>query len=72
MSRTLPLPDTIVRPLDLRRMAASIASNYGDDGAIIITRGKDGIRVGVHNLDPSDLQDMLCVAIHHSVARTLE
>lgn len=61
----------VIRPLDLRRTAAAIASNYGDDGAIVITRGKDGIRVGVHNLAPSDLQDVLCVAIHHAVAKTL-
>jgi hypothetical protein len=65
------MPNEIIRPLDLRRTAAAIASNYGDDGAIVITRGKDGIRVGVHNLDPGDLQDMLCVAIHHAVAKTL-
>lgn len=57
--------------MDLRRTAASIASNYGDEGAIVITRGKEGIRVGVHNLDPSDLQDMLCVAIYHAVKKTL-
>ena len=63
--------DDIVRPMDLRRTAAAIASNYGDDGAVIITRGKDGIRIGVHNIEPSDLQDMLCVAIYHAVGRTL-
>ena len=48
-----------------------IASNYGDDGAVVITTGKDGIRIGVHNLDASDLQDVLCVAIHHAVGQTL-
>lgn len=52
-------------------MAASIASNYGDDGAIVITSGKEGIRIGVHNLVASDLQDVLCVAIYHTVAKTL-
>jgi hypothetical protein len=71
MTRTLPLPEGVVRPMDLQRTAASVASNYGDDGAIIITSGKDGIRIGVHNLTASDLQDALCVAIHHAVAKTL-
>jgi hypothetical protein len=71
MSRSLPFPDSIVRPLDLQRTAASIAANYGDDGAIVITSGKDGIRIGVHNLADSDLQDALCVAIHHAVKKTL-
>lgn len=69
--RDLPLPDSVVRPLDLQRTAASIASNYGDDGAIVITSGKDGIRIGVHNLAASDLQDVLCVAIHHAVIKSL-
>ncbi len=71
MSRALPPPDGVVRPLDLQRTAASVAANYGDDGAIVITSGKDGIRIGVHNLTASDLQDALCVAIHHAVAKSL-
>ena len=70
MSRELPLPDSVIRPMDLRRTAAAIAANYGDDGAIVITSGKEGIRIGVHNLAASDLQDVLCVAIYHAVAKT--
>ncbi len=62
-----------VVPLSLSKMAASITSSYGDEGAIIITRNKEGnVRIGVHNLTPSDLQEMLCVAIYQNVAKNLE
>jgi hypothetical protein len=63
--------DDKVRPVDLRRTAAAIASNYGDKGAIIVTSGEDGIRIGVHGLDARELQEALCVAIYHAVAKTL-
>jgi hypothetical protein len=65
-----PSPDA-VRPMPLKKMAASIAATYGDDGAIIITRGPDGIRVGVHGLDGQELQEALCVAIYHAVSKSL-
>ncbi len=55
-----------VTPIALRRMAKSIASNYGDDGAIIITVGKEGARVGVEGLTPQQIQDALCVAINYN------
>jgi len=55
-----------VIPLALRRMAKSIASTYGDDGAIIITVGKEGTRVGVEGLTPQQIQDALCVAINYN------
>jgi hypothetical protein len=70
MPRERPNPDNVIRPLDLRR-TASIAANYGDEGAVVITKGEEGIRIGVHNLAASDLQDMLCVAIYHSVRKDL-
>ena len=54
-------------PIDLERMAGPIASSYGDKGAVVITVGDDGFRVGVANLTDRELQDALCVAIHHSV-----
>ena len=50
-------------------MAASIASNYGDKGAVVITVGDDGFRIGVSNLTDRELQDALCVGIHHCVLR---
>ena len=71
MARTRPDPNKVIRPLDLQRTAAAIAANYGDEGAIVITRGEEGIRIGVHNLAGSDLQDALCVAIYHSVRKDL-
>ena len=52
-----------VTPFAFRRMAKSIASTYGDDGAIIITVGKEGTRVGIEGLTPQQIQDALCVAI---------
>ena len=72
MSRELPLPESVVRPAGLRHIAAAIATKYGDDAAVVMTSGKDGIRIGIHNLGPSELQDMLCVAIYHAVKKTLE
>lgn len=53
-------------PLDLRRQAKSIASSYGDDGAIIITIGNDGTRIGVEGLTPQQVQDALCLALHYN------
>ena len=72
MPRQLPLPDAVARPMGLRQTAASIAASYGDDGAVVITSGKAGIRIGVHNLGPTELQDILCVAIYHAVKKTME
>ena len=48
-------------------MAGSIATSYGDKGAVIITVGDGGFRVGVSNLTDRELQDALCVAIHHNL-----
>jgi hypothetical protein len=64
-------PNT-VRPLELRRTAAAIAANYGDKGAIVITSGEEGIRIGVHGLDGREAQEALCIAIYHAVARVLD
>ena len=59
-----------VRPLDLTRMAAAIAASYRDKGAIIITSGDDGLRIGVHGLNGREIQDALCVAIYHAVSQS--
>jgi hypothetical protein len=64
--------ETKVHPIDLRRTAAAIAANYGDKGAIVITSGDDGIRVGVHGLDGRETQEALCVAIYHAVSKVLD
>ena len=55
-----------IRPLALRRMAKAIASSYGDEGAIVISVGKEGVRIGVEDLTPKQIQDALCVAVHYN------
>lgn len=60
-----------VRPLELTRMAESISRSYGDKGAIIITSGDEGVRVGVHGLDLDEAKDALCVAIYDVVSKAL-
>jgi hypothetical protein len=47
-------------------MARSIAQTYGDKGAIILTVGKDGIRVGMHGLNAREILDALCVGLHYN------
>ena len=56
-----------VAAIDLKRMARSIAANYGDKGAVIITCGPEGFRIGVSGLTDRELQDALCVGIHHNL-----
>jgi hypothetical protein len=60
-----------VRPLELTRMAESVSRSYGDKGAIIITSGDKGVRVGVHGLDLDEAKDALCVAIYDVVSKAL-
>ena len=55
-----------VRPLSLRHSAAAIARNYGDKGAVVITFGDEGVRIGAENLTPEELRKALCCAIHYS------
>ena len=53
--------------IDLERMARSIATSYGDNGAVVITSGPEGFRIGVSGLTDRELQDALCVGIHHNL-----
>jgi hypothetical protein len=55
-----------VRPLSLSHTAAAVARNYGDKGAVAITFGPEGTRIGVGNLTPEELREALCTAIHSS------
>jgi hypothetical protein len=57
-----------IRPITLERMARAIAANYGDKGAIVLTVGTEGVRIGVHGLDAREIQDALCVGIHYNFA----
>ena len=58
-----------VHPVDLERMARSIAQAYGDKGAIVITVGEDGVRIGVHGLDAREIQDALCVGLFYNFVK---
>ncbi len=55
-----------VRPVGLQRMAGAIAASYEDDGAIVISVGKDGTRIGVEGLSPEQVREALCIAINYS------
>jgi hypothetical protein len=59
-------PAPKVTPLDIRRTAAAVAANYGDRGAIIITVGDDGVRIGTEGLTAEELREALCIAINCS------
>ena len=61
-----------VRPFELKKMAESVSRSYGDKGAIVITSGEEGIRIGVHGLELSEAQEALCVAIYHVVSKALD
>jgi hypothetical protein len=58
--------ETTIRALPLRMAARSIAANSGAKGAIVITLGKDGIHVAADGLNPEDVREALCTAIHAS------
>jgi hypothetical protein len=58
--------ETSVHTLPLRRTARSIAANSGNKGAIVITLGKDGIHVAADGLNPEEVREALCTAIHAS------
>ena len=40
-------PNSKIRPMDLRRTARAIATNYGDTGAIVMSVGRDRIELGL-------------------------
>jgi hypothetical protein len=52
--------------ISLRGIAGSIAAECNDKGAVVITFGEQGIRIGVENLTPEELREALCTAIHYS------
>jgi hypothetical protein len=61
-----PTKPAKVQPVDLIRMARSIAQSYGDKGAVVLSVGDDGVRIGVHGLNAKEIQDALCVGIHYN------
>ncbi len=56
-----------IHPVDLHRTARAIASNYGDKGAIVVSVGEEGVRIGTEGLTPKELREALCIAIHYSL-----
>jgi len=56
----------LLNPIGLKSMARSIAQSHGDKGAIVISMGNDGIRIGTAGLTFGEVREALCVAIHHS------
>lgn len=52
--------------LRLRGLAETIASECGDKGAIVITLGDEGIRIGTEGFTPTELREALCTAINYS------
>ena len=52
--------------MPLRKMALAIAKQHGHDGAILITKSKDGFHIGVSGLSDSEIQEALCIGIHHN------
>lgn len=59
----------MAEPLNLQGVAESVARENGDHGGVVITAGDNGeISIGVDGLDPHELREMLCAAIHLSYA----
>jgi hypothetical protein len=51
----------------LRQLAKSVASEYGDKGAIVISYGGDGVRIGVEGLSRPEAEKALCIAIYYGI-----
>jgi len=52
--------------INLRGLAGSVAAECQDKGAVVISYGHEGVRIGVENLTPQELREALCTAIHYS------
>ena len=55
-----------VHPINLRRMAKSIASSRGEKGAVIITFGDEGYSFGVEGMSPEEVEQAACILIHQN------
>jgi hypothetical protein len=67
----LSMPDPAVaggevRALPLRMTARAIAASSGKKGAIVITLDANGIHVASDGLNPEEVREALCTAIHAS------
>jgi hypothetical protein len=52
--------------LNLQGLAGTVAAECNDKGAVIVSYGDAGVRIGVENLTPAELREALCTAIHYS------
>jgi len=52
--------------INLRGLAGTVAAECNDKGAVVISFGDAGVRIGVENLTPEELREALCTAIHYS------
>ena len=52
--------------ISLRGLAGTVAAECNDKGAVVISFGDAGVRIGVENLTPEELREALCTAIHYS------
>jgi hypothetical protein len=50
----------------LQRVAEAMAG-HGDAGAVIISYGKDGIRLGMHGVSPADAEKALCTPSYYHI-----
>lgn len=55
-----------ITPIDLRRTARAVATNYGDKGAVVIAVNDKGVRIGTEGLTSDELRHALCVAINYT------
>jgi len=51
----------------LRHLAEAVARQYGDKGAIVLSYGSDGLRIGIDGLSRAEAERALCVAIYYAV-----
>ena len=52
--------------INLKGLAGVVAAECEDKGAVVISYGEGGVRIGVENLTPEELREALCTAIHYS------
>ena len=52
--------------IKLQDLAWTVAAECRDKGAVVISYGLQGVRIGVENLTPEELRAALCTAIHDS------
>jgi len=56
----------IMQNMPLKNMAMAIAKQHQHDGAILITKSEEGYHIGVSGLSDREIQEALCIGIHHN------